>query len=417
MPGDSNVSRRELFKGISAASLLSVFPVSPAVKRPAGPKRHAAVVGAGVFGAFSALALRRAGWRVTLLDTWGPGNARASSGGETRVIRGAYGEERAYVELAARAFDLWRENERRWKRQLYHPTGALWMVSAAAGNDFLRASIPLLREFGFPFEEISTKEAAKRYPQIDFEGVLWVLREERAGYLLARQSCAAAVEGLVAEGGEYKQAAVAPGVVGAGAMEPLRLSDGSSLRADLYLFACGPWLGTLFPEILGGLIQPTRQDVFFFGTPSGDERFHEGRLPVWVDFGEKLLYGIPGNERRGFKFADDTRGIPFDPTNGERTPDAAALKTAREFLSRRFPALASAPLVESRVCQYENSPDHNFVLDRHPGAENVWFTGGGSGHGFKFGPAWGERVAETVTGKRPIAPVFTLSRFAKGKPA
>jgi len=319
--------------------------------------------------------------------------------------------------MAARAFDLWRENEARWKRRLYHATGAIWMVSESAGGDFVRASMPVLREFGFPFEELSANEAARRYPQIDWQGVKWVLREERAGYLLARQACAAAVEGLVAEGGEYRQAAVAPGAIRQGGMEPVRLSDGGTLRADVYLFACGPWLATLFPDVLGGLIQPTRQDVFFFGTPAGDARFSEGNLPVWVDFGAKLLYGIPGNERRGFKVADDTRGAPFDPTNGERTPSAEALKAAREFLARRFPALADAPVVESRVCQYENTPDHHFLLDRHPEAENVWLVGGGSGHGFKFGPAWGERVADTVTGKKKLDPFFALSRFSKGDSA
>ncbi len=413
MPGKTSVSRRELLKGLSAVSVLSALPLplAPGRARPRG-SLHAAVVGAGVFGVFTALSLRRAGARVTLLDSWGPGNARSSSGGETRVIRGVYGSDRIYGEMVARAFALWRENERRWKRKLYHATGAIWMVTGA--GDFIRASLPILRALGFPFDELTVKEAAKRYPQIDFQGVHWVLREERAGYLLARQACAAAVEGFVSEGGEYRQAAVEPGEIRAGAMGPIRLSDGWTLAADAYVFSCGPWLGKLFPEVLGDLIRPTRQDVFFFGTPAGDARFSEAKLPVWVDFGSQLIYGIPGNERRGFKVADDTRGVPFDPTDGERTPSAEALKTARGFLARRFPALAAAPLVESRVCQYENTPDHHFLLDRHPTAENVWFAGGGSGHGFKFGPAWGERVAETVTGKRKIDPFFALSRFSKG---
>jgi len=409
-------SRRDFFKGISAASIFSFLPASPALAPRgtggSGKKLQVAVVGAGAFGAFAALSLRRGGARVTLLDSWGPGNARASSGGETRVIRGVYGSARIYVEMVARAFMLWRENEARWKRKLYHPTGAIWMVGES--GDFVRASLPVLRDFGFPFEELSTQEAAKRYPQVDFQGVLWVLKERRAGYLLARQACAAAVEGFVSEGGKYRQAAVEPGEILVGAMEPIRLSDGSTLAADAYVFACGPWLGKIFPEVLGNLIRPTRQDVFFFGTPPGDARFSEAKLPVWVDFGGKLIYGIPGNERRGFKVADDTRGVSFDPTNGERTPSAEALKSARDFLARRFPALAGAPLLESRVCQYENTPDQHFILDRHPAAENVWLVGGGSGHGFKFGPAWGERVAETVTGKRKIDPFFALSRFSKG---
>jgi glycine/D-amino acid oxidase-like deaminating enzyme len=367
------------------------------------------VVGAGAFGAFSALSLRRAGARVTLLDAWGPGNSRASSGGETRVIRGVYGPDRIYVEMVARAFELWRENERRWNRRLYRAIGAIWMITGP--DDFVRAALPLLTERGLPYEELSVAQARQRWPQIDFEGVRWVLREARAGYLLAREACAAAVEGLVREGGEYREASAEPGPVRSNALTGVRLRDGSSLSADEYVFACGPWLPRLFPDVLGSRIAPTRQEVFFFGTPAGDPRFSEGTMPVWVDFGPRVVYGIPGNARRGFKVADDTRGAPFDPTTGERLASADGLRAAREFLAQRFPLLRGAPLLESRVCQYENTPDHRFVLDRHPAAGNAWIAGGGSGHGFKMGPAVGERVANLVLGRRPVDPFFGLARF------
>jgi glycine/D-amino acid oxidase-like deaminating enzyme len=366
------------------------------------------VVGAGAFGAFTALALRRLGARVTLVDAWGPGNSRASSGGETRVLRGVYAD-RIYVELAARAFTAWADLERRIGRTFFHSTGALWMV--ADDSDFVAKAAENLRAVGFPFSHLETAEAARRYPQISFRGVRWVLWEERAGYLMAREACAAAVEALVAAGGEYRLARAERGGMAAGRMEALRLGDGSRLRADAYVFACGPWLGSLFPEVLGSRIAPTRQEVFFFGVPAGDSRFEPPAMPVWVEVGERLFYGIPGNERRGFKVADDTRGPAFDPTSGERVAGGDALALARALLARRFPALAAAPVVESRVCQYENTPDHNFVLDRHPAADNVWLVGGGSGHGFKFAPAWGEQVAETVLGRRPLEPFFTLGRL------
>jgi glycine/D-amino acid oxidase-like deaminating enzyme len=421
------VSRRAVLHGLATASVLGGLstPFSASEPQAAPPRtaaamdpalgtrdrRHYAVIGAGVFGSFTALALRRAGARVTLLDPWGPGNSRSSSGGETRVIRGVYGGERRYTELALRAFELWRENEQRWGRRLLHPTGALWM-SAGGDDTYLRAALPVLREFGFPYRELSAADAARQWPQIRFDGVSWALHEEDAGYLLARQACAAAVEGLVAEGGEYRQSAVQPGAVAGDAMAELRLSDGATLRADAYVFACGPWLPTLFPETLSAVILPTRQDVLYFGTPAGDPRFDQGQMPIWCELGAKFLYGIPGNERRGFKVADDTRGEPFDPTGGERVVSPAALRTARELFARRFPALVDAPLVESRVCQYENTPDLNFLLDRHPGAANAWLVGGGSGHGFKFGPAWGERVAATVRGEQPVDRFFALGRFA-----
>jgi glycine/D-amino acid oxidase-like deaminating enzyme len=194
-------------------------------------------------------------------------------------------------------------------------------------------------------------------------------------------------------------------------MQNVTLSDRSQLVADVYVFACGPWIGKLFPEILGERIQPTRQEVFFFGTAAGDQRFLENHLPVWIDSGDPHFYGIPGNEWRGFKIADDSRGPAFDPTSGDRTPTAERIREAREYLAFRFPGMKAAPLIESRVCQYENSPDHHFIIDRHPGARNVWLVGGGSGHGYKMGPAVGEHVSELVLGKRAPEPLFALSRF------
>ncbi len=368
------------------------------------------VVGAGAFGGWTALSLLRRGAKVTLLDAWGPGNSRASSGGETRVIRATYGPDRIYVRMVARALELWRENEKRWGRQLYHRTGALWM----AGKDdrYEKASLPLLREAGLAFDELTAAEAAKRYPQIRFDRVEWAIVEKDAGYLTARRACEAVLEGFLAEGGDYRPVSVAPGAIAGRKLAGVALSDGTKLVAvDAYVFACGPWLGRLFPDVVGERIRPTRQEVFFFGTPAGDSRFTEESLPVWIDHGERIFYGIPGNQWRGFKVADDTRGAPFDPTSGERIASAEGLQAVRDYLEFRFPELKGSPLLESRVCQYENSPDQHFIADRHPAASNAWIVGGGSGHGFKHGPAFGELVAANVLGEKPVEPAFALSRF------
>ena len=401
-----SLSRRAFLGTVAGAAVAAKTPAGKTSSRRGGGRR-AVVVGAGAFGGFSALELLRRGWRVTLVDAWGPGNSRASSGGETRVIRGVYGKERVYTEMAARAFKLWHEHEARWKRRLYHRTGALWMISGA--GPYARDAMPILRENGFAYEELTPAEASRRYPQIAFEGIDWALFEKEAGYLLARQACAQVVEGFVAEGGSYRVASAAPPSIAGGRLEGLRLSDGTTLAADAWVFACGPWLPKVFPDVVGALIQPTRQEVFYFGTPDGDRRFDEDRFPVWVEI-PRFFYGIPGNDRRGFKIADDARGAPFDPTDGERLASAEGLRSAREYLARRFPPLANAPLVESRVCQYENSTDSHFVIDRHPGAENVWIAGGGSGHGFKHGPAVGEVVARAVAGEKAPDPLFSLSR-------
>ncbi len=375
-------------------------------------KIHVGVIGAGAFGGWTALYLLRRGARVTLLDAWGPGNSRASSGGETRVIRGTYGPNQPYTRMVARGTQLWKDNEQRWKLKLLHQIGVLWMV--AEGDDqFEQASLPVLREAGVAYRELSVQELRLRWPQINLEGVHWGIFEPEGGFLNARIACQAVLDGFLAEGGQYKQLAVAMQDLDGGSWSGLSLSDGSKLQADRYVFACGPWLGKLFPETIGNRIRSTRQEVFFFGPPAGDQRFSEAMLPVWADHRDKFMYGIPGNQNRGFKIADDTRGPEFDPTSGDRMVSAEGVKSAREYIAFRFPALKEAPLIESRVCQYENSPDNDFIIDRHPRNEDVWLLGGGSGHGFKHGPALGEMMAALVfEGKEPDSR-FQLGRFRK----
>jgi monomeric sarcosine oxidase len=375
-------------------------------------KPHVVVVGAGAFGGWTALHLLRRGARVTLLDAWGPGNSRASSGGETRVIRATYGPREIYTRMAARALTLWKEHERRWHRQLYHGIGVLWLVEN--DDQYEKAALPVLRDAKVTFEELTGAEVTRRYPQINCDQVRWAIFEKDGGYLTARRACAAVLDGFLAEGGAYRQAAVqAPVQPQTGELSSVTLSDGSQLTADRFVFACGPWLGSLFPDVIGDRVRATRQEVFFFGTPPGDRRFTEEALPVWADHAPRFVYGIPGNEWRGFKVADDTRGPVFDPTRGERTPSPEALQIARDYLAYRFPGLQGAPMLEARVCQYEESPDEHFIIDRHPAAANAWLLGGGSGHGFKHGPAVGELVARLVlTGEAPD-PQFRLSRFAR----
>jgi glycine/D-amino acid oxidase-like deaminating enzyme len=370
--------------------------------------QHIAVIGAGAFGGWTALWLRRKGARVTLLDAWGPGNSRSSSGGETRAIRVAYGADRLYTEWVAGSLPQWKEAEERWDVRLYHRTGVLWM--APEDDTYLHASIPLAREVGLAIEEIPLAEGRRRFPQIDLGDVHRLCEEKEGGYLMARRACRAVAQALVAEGGEYRQIAVRPGPIRDGGMREVALSDGTALRADAFVFACGPWLGEIFPEAAGPLIRNTRQEVFFFGTPPGDPRYSEGRLPVWMDLGRQIFYGMPGNDHRGFKIADDTRRGPIDPTRDERLPSPERLREARDYLARRFPGLAGAPLLEARVCQYENSPDGHLLADRLPGAANAWLLGGGSGHGFKLGPALGEFAADLVlAGGQPL-PQLRLDR-------
>jgi len=375
-------------------------------------KPHVVVVGAGAFGGWIALYLLRRGARVTLLDAWGAGNSRSSSGGESRIIRGTYGPKQPYSRMSVRALQLWKEHEQRWNVQLLHRTGVLWM--ATEGNDeYERCSLPVLREAGIAYQELSANELVRRWPQINFDGVPWGIYEPGGGFLRARVACQVVLDGFLAEGGEFRLHAVQPNGLEYGCRDGLLVSDGSKLIADKYVFACGPWLGNLFPETIGSKVSATRQEVFFFGPPAGDDRFSETNLPVWADHGDRFIYGMPAGDGRGFKVADDTHGPEFDATSGDRTASAEALQLARDYVGFRFPGMKNAPLVETRVCQYENTPDSDFIIDRHPRAENVWIVGGGSGHGFKHGPALGEMVSESVIEQKEPDPRFRLSRFAR----
>ena len=408
-------SRRSFLKSSAVAGAYLIGSRAVASSR----RNSVIVVGAGAFGGWTALHLLKKGAKVTLLDSWGPGNSRASSGGETRVIRATYGSGRIYTQMAARALQLWQEYEKQWNLKLFFRTGVLWM--AGSDDSYERAALPLLSEAGVSFEKLSSAECTKRWPQINFDGISWSIHEPDSGYLAARRACEAVLNAFIKEGGEYRQAEVMPGQIASNQMQGVKLASGETLKANTYVFACGPWLGKMF-SFLAPVITPTRQEVFFFGTAAGDPRFTDAQLPVWSDDskrdlegfpGKHWFYGIPGNHWRGFKIADDTRGAAIDPTSMERKISESGLAAARAYVRLRFPALADAPLVESRVCQYENSTDQNFILDHHPEAGDVWIVGGGSGHGFKHGPAFGDMASDAVLGLKSSPNEFKLDRLLK----
>jgi glycine/D-amino acid oxidase-like deaminating enzyme len=375
----------------------------------AGSSPRVAVIGAGAFGGWTALQLRRMGAQVELIDAWGPGNTRSSSGGETRVIRAIYGPDRIYVEMVKRAYELWTELDASTEETLYVETGALWLHR---GDDtYVRSSLPSLHDLGFPVEQLTIADAARKYPQISFDGVKSVWLEHRAGALSARRGCVAVRDAFDKAGGRYRSGQVTPGAIANDAMASLRLADGSQVEADVFVFACGPWLGRLFPDVVGDGVRPTRQEVYYFGTPAGSDRYRPGRFPIWIDFGERIYYGLPDVHNRGVKIADDTRGITFDPTGGNRAPSEEGIARARSVIAERFPELAKAPLVQAEVCQYENSPDGHLIMDRHPQAKNVWLLGGGSGHGYKLSPAVGEMAAQAILSGRAVPKMFGVDRL------
>jgi len=364
-----------------------------------------AVIGAGVFGAWIAWHLRRAGQRVLLVDQYGPANARASSGGESRVIRMGYGNDAVYTRLSRDSLVAWKSFFTRvGQPELFRETGVLWL--AAPGDVRAQASLEVLAREAITHEVLQADDLARRYPQIATPPGGWALFEPGSGALLARRAVQAVVAAAVRDGVELRIARVLPPRCD-GRLGALRTQDGAAIHAGRYVFACGPWLGQVLPEVLQGRIFPTRQEVFHFGAAPGDTRFAAPALPVWLDFGRDY-YGIPDLDGRGFKVAHDAHGEAVDPDTQDRAPTAARIDHARAFLALRFPALADAPLLGAEVCQYENTSNGDLVLDRHPGCDNAWIAGGGSGHGFKHGPAVGAYVAAQVLGTGAVEPRFAL---------
>jgi sarcosine oxidase len=405
------ILRRDFVKLAAAAALLRHLRRAAAFSRSAGARRdgyEVAVIGAGAFGSWTAWQLQHAGKRVLLLDAYGPANARASSGGESRVIRLGYGKDEIYTRMAMYSLDRWQELSDRAELPILHRIGALFLVghSGTYGDD----SLDTVRRVGGRIEALSREELATRYPQVKLDGIVRGQLEPESGALMARRGVLTLVREFVRSGGDYLEDAVAP-PKGEGRLEEVATRGGRRLRADAFVFACGPWMPRVFPTVIGGRIRATRQEVFFFGPAPGDGRFAPPALPVWLDVSNPsaIMYGMPNLESRGFKVASDAHGPPIDPDTADRRVSDAGLAAARRYLGRRFPALAHAPLLESRVCQYENTSSGDFLIDRHPTLENVWLVGGGSGHGFKHGPAVGDYVARAVRGELGTAePRFSL---------
>jgi sarcosine oxidase len=373
---------------------------------------HLVIIGAGVFGAWTAHHVLSAGAGVTLVDAYGSANSRASSGDESRILRCGYGPDEIYSRWARQSLRQWRELSARAgaRPPLFHECGVLWL----AGDDaYTRATRDTLARGGHPIEVLDPGQLTRRYPHIDARGIDVGLLEPDCGVLMARRAVHTLVADLETRGARVvrDRAFVSRP---SGGLRAISTAASGEIAGDAFVFACGPWLPKVFPDLLAGRIRPTRQVVVYFGVPPGDSRFGAAQTPAWVDF-PAGIYGVPDLEHRGVKVGIDRHGPPIDPDTDDRVADAESIEMARAWLGRRIPALADAPVVESRVCQYENTSTGDFLIDRHPDFDNVWIAGGGSGHGFKHGPAVGEYVAGLVL--RTVSPESRFALATKGTAA
>jgi len=408
----TGITRRSLIAAGAAAAAATALPKSLSAQTPRRGRWDVVVVGAGVFGAWTAKKLQEAGKSVLLLDAWGPAHSRASSGGESRMTRAGYGADEIYTRMAWESLPEWRALSQRSGLPIFHETGVLFFAPRI--DDYFRQSIEVHRRLGHPIEVLDGAALRRRFPMIDFTGIDAGLYEPGFGALMARRAVQTLVAEFVRAGGTYRQEAVRP-PADAPVRDTIFTATGEIIEANVFVFACGPWLGKLFPDLLGRRIFPTRQEVFFFAPEAGDGSYAPGRLPGWADFNDgDIYYGFPDLEGRGFKIAHDAHGVPVDPDTQDRTYSQQALADVRAFMARRFPRLADRPLSEARVCQYENSSNGDFLIDLHPRWDSVVLVGGGSGHGFKHGPAVGRYAAELALGRLATPePRFSLATKAE----
>jgi sarcosine oxidase len=358
------------------------------------------VVGAGVFGAGTALALARRGWRVTLIERATPGHVGASSGGESRLLRYGHGGDRWYTDMAWAAREGWLRLEEESGQDLLVETGLVWFARAADGWEADSARV--CDQAGVPVQRLTPEQVAGLFPSVRTDDLAFGLWEPHAGVVRAREAVRALVAQAVRHGAVLRdgtQARPDGDAVAVGA---------DVLHADRVVWACGPWLPRLFPGQVD--LTVSQQDTCFFTVPSA---WRAERVPAWVDF-VGAAYGAGDLDGDGFKCSSDVQGPDFDPDRDDRLPLDTHLAAARDMLAYRFPALADAPLAGARVCQYTTTADTQFVISPLH-SDRVWLVGGGSGHGFKHGPALGEYVADLVEGRREPDPRFGLNARVAGR--
>ena len=405
---DEGLDRRDFLKAAGAGAGLSVAGAGslgaterearPGSPRPSQNSPDIVVIGAGAFGVWTAYYLREMGAHVTLVDTFGPGNSRSTSGGETRGVRTSYGDHELRIRWANDAIQRWLRWDAEWGRELnirlFFQTGDLILRPNAAG--WLEQSMGWWDKLGVPYEILTREETTYRYPQVALDGMEHFVVEPNAGVVRARRACEAVSTVYQRRGGNLVTAHARLGDRAEGKLQNISLTPGTTLSADAYVFACGPWLPKVLPEAMANKIRTSMGHVYYFGTPSGDNRFTYPNMPSYNVPGVTGWAALPP-DHRGFRVRTGGRR-PSDPDESERWIDPENFERPRNFVAERFPALKDMPIVETRACHYESSTDRNFIVDSHPDLSNVWIAGGGSSEGFKFGPVIGEYVAKRVLG-------------------
>lgn len=405
------------------------------------------VIGGGAWGGWTSLYLRQMGAKVTMVDAYGPGNARSTSGDESRGVRSSYGDRAESPELwmlwARESMNRWKQFDAEWGRDLrlnlFHTTGDL--ILRPDWEPYLVKTKHWWDKHKIPYDVLNPDDVRKAFPVISMDDITAVLYEPDAGVVRARRACQ-----TVAAVAEYKGVKIVIGrartsKITNGRLEEIVLDTGQTIRGDTFVFAPGPWLGKTFPELFANKMRTPLGYVCYFGTPPSDERFTYPNLPSFNFPGVTGWAALPvdsrgfrvrGGERapgtgqggagaggragrrtgqaaapggrggRGGGSGANTATTPpqqLDPDTSDRWSDAPRIEGPRRFVTHRFPLLKDAPILQTHSCHYELSSSRNFIVDHHPAMSNVLIAGGGNAEGFKFGPTIGEYIAQRVFGE------------------
>lgn len=397
----SALNRRSFLKvaGLGAGAL-AAGNVSAQPRRNVRRSADIVVVGAGAFGGWTALHLQRLGARVTLVDMYGPGNSRATSGGETRGVRSSYGEEHlTWVRWANLAMQRWKAWDEEWRDRLDAPlfyTSGDIILRANPEEPIIKSTRTAWDQLRVPYEALSPDEVRYRWPVIDVSEFTTALYEPNAGVVRARAACLAVANAFRRAGGriETGRAELVHAASSNGANRVL--IDGQPVPSSQYVFACGPWLGKVLPNVMGKRLRTPLGHVFYYGTPPGDERFSWPNLPSYNVPSTTGWPALPP-DNRGFRVRTGGQE-PSDPDQSVRWVPPEGHERPRSILTKYFPLLAHAPVIETRACHYESTVHRNFIIARHPAHDDVWIAGGGSAEAFKQGPVLGDYIAHRVLG-------------------